>query len=104
MTGMSDREKAFENKFVHDEEMRFKAIARRNKLFGLWAAGQLGRSDAAAYARDVVAADALKADDSDVIAKVRGDLEAARIKVSEAEIVAKLKSLYAEAQRQLFEE
>ena len=52
----------------------------------------------------MVAADALKADDSDVIAKVRGDLEAARIKVSEAEIVAKLKSLYAEAQRQLFEE
>ena len=51
MSGMSDREKAFENKFAHDQELRFKAEARRNKLIGLWAAGLLGKADADAYAK-----------------------------------------------------
>jgi hypothetical protein len=50
MSGMSDREKAFENKFAHDQELRFKAEARRNKLVGLWAAGLLGKADPDAYA------------------------------------------------------
>ena len=59
MTTFDDREKAFENKFAHDEEMKFKAEARRNKLVGMWAAGVLGKTgdDAKAYAASVVAED-----------------------------------------------
>ena len=59
MTTFKDRKDAFESKFAHDEELRFKAVARRNKLFGLWAARQLGHSgaDAETYAKTVVRAD-----------------------------------------------
>ena len=59
MSGLKDRENAFENKFAHDEELRFRTEARRNKLLGLWAAGLMGKSgdDAAAYAKEVVASD-----------------------------------------------
>ena len=104
MTGMNDREKAFENKFAHDEEMKFKAVARRNKLLGLWAAEKLGKADAAAYAKEVVAADLLEAGDQDVIRKVKADFDAASVAVSEAELNAKLAECYAEAARQLFDE
>ncbi len=104
MTGMNDREKAFENKFAHDEEMKFKAVARRNKLLGLWAAEKLGKADAAAYAKEVVAADLLEAGDQDVIRKVKADFDAASVAVSEAELTAKLAEFYAEAARQLFDE
>lgn len=54
MVSMSDREKAFENKYAHDQEKKFRVIARRNKLTGLWAAGLLGKADADAYARVVM--------------------------------------------------
>ena len=104
MTGMNDSEKAFENKFAHDEEMKFKAVARRNKLLGLWAAEKLGKADAAAYAKEVVAADLLEAGDQDVIRKVKADFDAASVAVSEAELTAKLAEFYAEAARQLFDE
>ena len=104
MTGMSDREKAFENKFAHDEEMKFKAVARRNKLLGLWAAGQIGKTDADAYAKEVVAADFLEAGDDDVIRKVKADFDAASVKITEEQIVAKLTELHAVAKQQLFDE
>lgn len=73
---MKDREKAFENKFAHDAELKFKAEARRNKLLGLWAAEQMGKSgdDAQAYAKSVVMADFEEAGDEDVFRKVRADL------------------------------
>jgi hypothetical protein len=79
MTTFDDRKDAFEKKFAHDEELRFKATARRNKLFGLWAAEQLGQSgaEADAYAKAVVMADFQEAGDDDVLRKVRADLEAA---------------------------
>jgi hypothetical protein len=79
MTGFDERKDAFESKFAHDEALRFKATARRNKLFGLWAAEQLGKTgaDADAYAKTVVLADFEEAGDADVIRKVRQDLEAA---------------------------
>ena len=78
MTTFDDRKDAFEKKFAHDEELRFKATARRNKLLGLWAAEQLGKSgaDAEAYAKSVVMADFQEAGDDDVLRKVRADLEA----------------------------
>lgn len=78
MSGFDERKKGFEAKWAHDEELRFKVMARRNKLLGLWAAGQKGLSGAAAdaYAKEVVAADFEEPGDEDVFRKVRADLPA----------------------------
>jgi len=75
-TSFDKREEGFEKKFAHDEELRFKAMARRNKLLGLWAAGLLGKSgaEAEAYAKEVVLADFEEAGDNDVVRKVTKDL------------------------------
>ena len=82
MSSMKDREEGFERKFAFDEELRFKAMARRNKLLGLWAAEKLGKTgaDADAYAKEVVMSDFEEAGDEDVFRKVRGDLDAAGVK------------------------
>jgi hypothetical protein len=103
MTTFDDRENAFENKFAHDENLKFKAEARRNKLLGLWAAGLMGKSgDAAAgYARDVVAADFSEAGDEDVYRKVAKDLGALS---DETTIRTRMIELMAEAKRQIMEE
>ena len=76
MTTFDDRENAFENKYAHDEAMKFKAEARCNKLLGLWAADLMGKSgdDADAYAKEVIKADFEEAGFEDVIRKVAGDL------------------------------
>ncbi len=78
MSGFDERKKGFEAKWAHDEELRFKVMARRNKLLGLWVAGQKGLSGAAAdaYAKEVVAADFEEPGDEDVFRKVRADLPA----------------------------
>jgi hypothetical protein len=88
MTTFDQRKDAFENKFALDEELRFKATARRNKLLGLWAAEKLGKSgaDADAYAKSVVVADFEEAGDEDVVRKVKGDLAAASVAVGDEEI------------------
>ena len=88
MTTFDDRKDAFEKKFAHDEELRFKATARRNKLLGLWAAQQLGKSgaDAEAYAKSVVMADFQEAGDDDVLRKVKSDLDANGAARSEADL------------------
>jgi hypothetical protein len=98
MTTFDKREEGFEKKFAIDEEQRFKAEARRNKLLGLWAASQLGMSgDAAgAYAKEVVAADFDEAGDG-VFRKVKGALDAKGIGVTEAELRAKMNELMAQA-------
>jgi hypothetical protein len=103
MVDMDDREKGFERKFAFDEELRFKATARRNKLFGLWAAEKLGKAgaDAETYAREVVVADLAEAGDQDIIRKVRGDLEAAGVSASEGEMKAHLIELMAAAIKQV---
>jgi hypothetical protein len=103
MTTFDDREAAFENKFAHDEELRFKATARRNKLLGLWAAQRLGKSgaDAETYAKSVVLADFQEAGDEDVVRKVRGDLESAG--VSEEDIRAQMAVLMDRATREIME-
>ena len=93
MVSMNDREKAFENKYAHDQEKKFRVIARRNKLMGQWAAGLLGKSDSDAYAKEVVAADFEEAGDEDVIRKVAADFKAAGVAAGEAEIRAKLTEL-----------
>lgn len=101
MSGISDREKAFENKFAHDQELKFKAVARRNKLVGLWAAGLLGKADAEAYAKEVVVADFEEAGDDDVFRKLRGDFNAAGVSVSDQDIRSKMIELLTEAIAQI---
>ena len=95
MTAFDDRRNAFEKQFAHDEELRFKATARRNKLFGLWVAERLGKTgdDAESYAKSVVLADFEEAGDADVLRKVRKDLDAAGHSASETELTAKLVEL-----------
>lgn len=97
MTAFDDRESAFENKFAHDEEMKFRAEARCNKLLGLWAAELLGKTgdDANAYAREVIKSDFEEAGHEDVVRKVSGDLgdiataDEIRAKMADLLIVAK---------------
>ncbi len=103
MTSMKDRQDGFERKFAHDEETRFKATARRNKLLGLWVAGEIGKTgDAAeAYAREVVKSDFEEAGDEDVFRKVRADLEAAGSTHSEHQIRRRMDELMAEAIQQI---
>lgn len=88
MSTFDQRKDAFENKFAHDEELRFKATARRNKLLGLWAAQKLGKTgaDADAYAKAVVLADFEEAGDEDVLRKVKADFAAANVSVADEEI------------------
>lgn len=101
MSGLSDREKAFENKFAHDQELKFKAEARRNKLLGLWVAGLLGKDDAEAYAKEVVVADLAEAGDEDVFRKLRADLDAAGVQISDEDLRTKMVDLLGEAIDQL---
>jgi hypothetical protein len=77
MTTFDKREEGFEKKFAHDEELQFKAMARRNKLLGLWAAEKLGKTgaDAEAYAKEVVLADFEETGDKDVLHKLVADLK-----------------------------
>ncbi|HEX6409054.1 MAG TPA: DUF1476 domain-containing protein [Sphingomicrobium sp.] len=105
MTQFNDRERAFESKFAHDEEMKFRMIARRNRLLGEWAARKMGLSEeeTVSYAKDVVRADFEEAGDEDVIRKVLGDLTSAGIETSDAEIRQTLEHKTAEAKRQLIE-
>ncbi|KPH75027.1 MULTISPECIES: DUF1476 domain-containing protein [Bosea] len=88
MSTFDQRKDAFENKFAHDEELRFKATARRNKLLGLWAAEKLGKSgaEADAYAKSVVVADFEEAGDEDVVRKVKGDFVTGGITVADDEV------------------
>ncbi|HMK78750.1 MAG TPA: DUF1476 domain-containing protein [Xanthobacteraceae bacterium] len=88
MTTFDKREEAFENKFAHDEELRFKATARRNKMLGLWAAEKLGLSGDAAksYALDVVMSDFEDTSDHDAFKKVHRDLEKKGVKHSEQDV------------------
>ncbi|OLP61382.1 hypothetical protein BJF93_00060 [Xaviernesmea oryzae] len=97
MTSMHDRERAFENKFAHDEELRFKAEARRNKLIGLWAAGLTGHPNPDLYAREVAIADFEEVGHEDVVRKLKADLDAAGIATGEAEIRAKMDDFLHEA-------
>lgn len=103
MATMDDRKDAFEKKFAHDEELKFKAMARRNKLLGLWAAGKLGKSgeDAEAYAREVVAADFEEAGDEDVFRKIRGDFDAGGVEQSDHQIRRTMDELLNEAIEQV---
>jgi len=95
-TTFDKREEGFEKEFAHDEELRFKAMARRNKMLGLWAAGLLGKSgaDAETYAKEVVLAEFDEGGDNAVVSKVVKDLAG---KANEAQVRAQMQSLLAQA-------
>ncbi len=105
MTTFDDRERAFETKFAHDQEVQFKITARRNRLLGHWAAERMGLTDVEAenYAKEVVRADFEEAGDEDVIRKVLGDLTAAGIESDDAAIREQLGFKLIEARRQIIE-
>jgi hypothetical protein len=88
MTTFDKREEGFEKKFAHDEELRFKATARRNKLLGMWAAEKLGLAgaEAEAYAKEVVMSDFEEAGDHDVFRKIRQDFDAKNVAQSDHQI------------------
>ena len=106
MTTFDDREKAFEKKYEHDQELQFKVNSRRNKLLGLWAAGLLGKSgaDAEAYAKEVVMADFEKPGDSDVVHKLMKDLAAAGKPMEDHTILKQAERLAEEAKKQVMGE
>lgn len=88
MADMNDRKEAFERKFAHDEELKFKATAKRNKALGMWAAEKLGKTDdeAKVYALEVIEADFEEAGDEDVFRKIRSDFDTAGVEQSDHQI------------------
>ncbi len=103
MNSFKDREKAYEAKFAHDEELRFKVEARRDKLLGLWLAEKLGKTgdEAKSYATEVVISDLKEAGDEDVISKVLADIETAGLDIDRDAIVAKLSEFMVKAATEL---
>jgi hypothetical protein len=103
MSGIDKRGDDFEKKFAHDEDLRFKATARRNKLLGLWAAEKLGMSgpEADTYAKSVVVADFEEAGDDDVFRKIRKDFDAASVDQSDHQIRRTMDELMATAVEQI---
>src|SRR6185295_11977201 len=103
MSGFDKRREGYESKFAHDQDLRFRATARRNKLLGLWAAEKLGLTGTAAddYAKEVVKADFEEAGDEDVFRKVRKDLDAKQVAVSDHLIRRQMEDLMAVAVEQI---
>ena len=99
MTTFDKREESFEKQFAHDEALKFKASARRNKILGLWAAEKLGLSgaQAEAYAKEVVLADFEEPGDDDVLRKIRRDFDAKGINQSDQQIRRTMDELMAKA-------
>jgi hypothetical protein len=103
MTNFEDREKGFERKFALDEELKFKATARRNRLLGLWAAEQMGLSgdEAQAYAREVIKADLAEPGDEDVFRKIRADFDAKGVGQSDHQIRRQMTEFMGQAVSQI---
>jgi hypothetical protein len=101
MTTFDDREKGFERKFVLDEENEFKAVARRNRLLGEWAAGLMGLENVADYARVVVKSDFEQPGDEDVLRRVFGDLKGAGVDINEGVVRRKMDELLGVAREQI---
>ena len=102
-----DREKAFEDKYKHDQELRFKATARRNKLLGLWTAQQLGLAgtEADRYAQTIVDTELSKGGgEAAVIAKIKSDLAAKGLAASDHGIRRELERLGQLARQQVMKE
>jgi hypothetical protein len=103
MSSFDKRKEGFENKFARDQELRFRATARRNRLLGLWAAEKLGKSGDAAdsYAREVIRSDMEEAGDEDVFRKIRADFDAAGVQQSDHQIRRTMDELMVDAVAQI---
>ena len=101
MTTFDEREQGFERKFALDQELDFKAAARRNRLLGEWAAGLMGLATVEEYARAVVKSDFEQPGDEDVLRKVFGDLKSSGVAVSEGDVRMKMDELMAVAREQI---
>lgn len=103
MTTFDDRERGYEAKFALDQDQEFKAMARRNKLLGLWAAEKMGLSTDSVeeYARAVVRSDFEQPGEEDVFRKIAGDFKASSLSVSEGEIRSKMDELASVARDQV---
>ena len=103
MTTFDDRERGFESKFALDQDQEFKAMARRNKLLGLWAAEKMGLSPDSAeqYAQAVVRADFEQPGEEDVFRKIAGDFKGSSLTVSEGEIRSKMDEFASVARDQI---
>ena len=99
MSDFDDRRRGQETKFQLDQELEFKAQARRAKLVGLWAAGLMGLSgeEADAYAKSVVIADLEEAGTEDLFRKIRADFDGASVQLSDHQIRSKMEEALAEA-------
>ncbi|MEM6681761.1 MAG: DUF1476 domain-containing protein [Pseudomonadota bacterium] len=106
MTSMDDRERAFESKFAHDQELQFKTEMRRNKLLALWAAELMGLSEDAAqsYVGEVVRSDLEEVGDEDVYRKLKSDFDAKGIDITEHKLRATMEEKLGEAKKQVMSE
>lgn len=106
MSTFDDREKQFEAKFQHDQELQFKVVARRNRLLGEWAGNLMGLSgdDLKSYAREVVQSDFEKPGDDDVLQKVLGDLQRKNVQASNHQVRKQMDDLLIEAKKQVMAE
>ncbi|MEH6402983.1 MAG: DUF1476 domain-containing protein [Sneathiella sp.] len=103
MSGIEKFGKSHEGKFVHDSDMEFKAVARRNKLLGAWAANLMGLTDdaVAAYSKEVIIADMEEKGDDDVFRKIRNDLDGKNVEMSDHRIRREMDELLVKAREQI---
>jgi hypothetical protein len=107
MSGFDEREKVFETKYKHDQDLKFKVEVRRNKLLGLWIATELlGKSgeDADAYAKDVISSDFEEPGEEDVVRKIMADIEAGGVDFSEHRLRTRMEEFLHKAKQQIMEE
>ena len=97
MSIVEDRKKALENKFVFDQELKFKVEGRRSKLLGIWAAELMGKDDREGYGLEVIDASLKQPGDEGVFVKLRGDFDAAGVTKTDEEVRAKMSDLLDEA-------
>jgi hypothetical protein len=106
MTTFDERERAYEARFARDEELRFRAATRRDRMIGLWAAGHLGMigDEAETYARAVVRADLAERGDEEVFRKIRADFDAAGVPIGDDDIRRTMREMLVAAADQLTRE
>ncbi|HMB76682.1 MAG TPA: DUF1476 domain-containing protein [Kiloniellaceae bacterium] len=107
MSSFDDREKAFERKFEHDQDLQFKVEVRRNKLLGLWVATELlglSGAEADAYAKEVISSDFEEPGEEDVVRKIMSDLQAKNVDFSEHRLRHHMEDLREVAKKQIMEE
>ena len=104
--GFGQREKAFEAKYLHDEELNFRITAKRNHLFGLWAADLLGYTDekGESYVQEIIVAEVQGTHDEDVLHKVLRDLEMAKVQISEHRVRKEFERCWEEARQMVIGE